>query len=493
MILMFSGIAKSIKMPRGSKSSKSSQSSGGTSSPEGGKKYSKSVHYQKDKHLPTGWKYYDNGKNSTYFRNDEGKFFTSRRKVLAFMYEKGGFSKDEIYYIRDGLLYEGWKYHDDLPPGWMFKQYTHKIEGLDTDILYLLSPDGSIYRSRIKIRRCAEQLKLSESDLQLLLDFKTEELDEPKKLENPDAEWYFDTDCVPSGWRMKKYSYNSKIANKVEEVFHYLTPENTVLRGKKQVYDYMIKTDTYNSEDFDKFHFCKKEKQQREERSSKPSKGNWSTWEAARVLPEGWMVRGGQYKDQAKVQYKSPCGKRFSSRLLAIKFLTAEAGGDIEVSSSKKRNKTSSKSDGKCSQSARMKKEKNISYSSQNRQTVWDGWREDEIPCLLGWQFSIGRKGSQKKIRYKSPNGDVFKSRGPLLRYLRENNLKSKGQLVTLKKLLKINQCKPFGELRENDKFIKNFEVDWNYLEFLKIRYENESRDHILEVSNPKLPEEEKH
>eukprot|EP00092_Neocalanus_flemingeri_P095652 GFUD01121700.1.p1 GENE.GFUD01121700.1~~GFUD01121700.1.p1 ORF type:complete len:587 (-),score=142.27 GFUD01121700.1:50-1762(-) len=477
-------------MPSGSKSSKSSQSTGGASSPEVGQsKYSKSVNYQKDKYLPKGWKYYDNGKNSTYFRNDDGKFFTSRRKVLAFMYEKGGFTKDEIYYLRDGLLYEGWNYHDDLPPGWMYKRYTHKIEGLNTDILYLLSPNGSIYRSRIKIKRCAEELKLSESDLKQLLAFKIEECDEPKKLENPDNEWYFKAECVPFGWKMKKYSYNSKISQKVEEVFHYLTPENIVLRGKKQVYDYMVKTETYSSEDFEKFHFCKREKQLREDRSSKPSKGDWSPWDAAEDLPESWMSRFGQYKDQKKVQFKSPCGKRFSSRLMAIKFLTVETKGDVEVSTRMERKKTY-KPVVKFSKSVKVRKEKRLSSSSQSHNmTVWDGWRAGEIPCLVGWQFSIGRKRSKRKIRYKSPNGEVFKSRGPLLRHMRENQLKSKEQLVTLKKLLKINQGKPFGELRKNDKFIKNFEVDWNYLEFLKIRYENESHDHIPEVYDPKLPE----
>ena len=46
----------------------------------------------------------------------------------------------------------------------------------------------------------------------------------------------------------------------------------------------------------------------------------------------------------------------------------------------------------------------------------------------------------------------------------------------------------PFGELRKNDRFIKNFDVDWNFLEFLRIRYENESHEHIPERDDPKLP-----
>ena len=57
-----------------------------------------------------------------------------------------------------------------------------------------------------------------------------------------------------------------------------------------------------------------------------------------------------------------------------------------------------------------------------------------------------------------------------------------------MKRLLKTNHRMPFGELRKNDKFIKKFDVDWNYLEFIKIRYENQSHDHIPEMIDPKLP-----
>jgi len=445
----------------------------------------KRSHYKKDKNLPSGWTHYIGHKNTTSFRSETGQFFNSRRKVLAFMYERGGFSKDEIYYIRDGLLDEGWRYHEDLPPGWMYKKYTHKIEGLDTDILYLLSPNGIIYRSKIKIKRCAAELNLTAGDLQQLLEFKVEENDEPKKIDNPDDEWVYDKDCVPVGWRMKKYSYNSRVTNKVEEVFHYLTPDNYVLRGKRQVYDYMEKTETYNREDFEKFHFSKNIRQNWQNGIDRASKCNWSAWAAAPDLPVGWMSRFGEYKGQKRVQFKSPCHKKFSSRVTAVKFIISEAGeGDSSeelslMKSEKPRSHTG----------PHPRKNKNRPVASHKQATVWDEWRDDGIPCLPGWQFSIGRKVRQRKIRYKSPNGNVFNSRGPLIRYLYENNLKSKTQLVTLKKLLKINQGKPFAELRKNDKFIKNFDVDSNYLQFLKIRYENESHDHFLEVSDPKLPE----
>ena len=45
-----------------------------------------------------------------------------------------------------------------------------------------------------------------------------------------------------------------------------------------------------------------------------------------------------------------------------------------------------------------------------------------------------------------------------------------------------------FGELRRNDKFIKSFDVDHNYLAFLRIRYHSESHADIPEEDDPKLP-----
>merc|ERR1711915_707704 len=70
--------------------------------------------------------------------------------------------------------------------------------------------------------------------------------------------------------------------------------------------------------------------------------------------------------------------------------------------------------------------------------------------------------------------------------YLHEKGLKGKQQLITLKKLLKTNQSKQFEDLRTNDKFIKNFAPDWNYLLFLKLRYENQVD--IPEYPDRKLP-----
>merc|ERR1719209_1564271 len=68
------------------------------------------VLYRSDEYLPPGWKCYDSGRAMS-FKDEQGRRFPSRRKVLEYMIDKGTFSKEIIYYVRDGLLDEGWSYH----------------------------------------------------------------------------------------------------------------------------------------------------------------------------------------------------------------------------------------------------------------------------------------------------------------------------------------------------------------------------------------------
>ena len=434
---------------------------------EGGR-WSRPV-YTTDPNLPSGWTFFRNREGSMFYRDHQGRFLKNRRNVLTEMYSKEGYSAQEKKYIRDGLIEEGWSYHPELPDLWMFKMYTHKIEGVYTDVLYHLSPDGTIYRSKKKIQKEVKALNLSKKDLQKILEFKSGEKGPTavRTLEDPDDSWYNDPECVPEGWKMKRYTYNSGATHKQEEVYHYLTPDNTIVRGKKQVHDWMLKNGCYNSDDFGLFHFNKKERGSSGGlRAGRPTVINWTSWGPAKDLPEGWTVRYGTYKYQKKVQYKSPKEQIFLSKFKVLRFLKS---GCTEISPENS-----------------FKKKMASRNSNGELRTVWDEWREDDIPCLPGWQFSIGRKENKRKIRYKSQCGRVFKSRGPLIRYLHEKGLKGKQQLITLKKLLKTNQSKQFEDLRTNDKFIKNFTPDWNYLLFLKIRYDNQVD--IDELTDSKLP-----
>eukprot|EP00090_Calanus_glacialis_P003567 TRINITY_DN12625_c0_g1_i1.p1 TRINITY_DN12625_c0_g1~~TRINITY_DN12625_c0_g1_i1.p1 ORF type:complete len:528 (+),score=165.00 TRINITY_DN12625_c0_g1_i1:857-2440(+) len=415
--------------------------------------------------LPSGWTVLEKGEGKTYFKTKEGKFLKNRRKVLAEMLRVGGFSETEVGFIRDGLEREGWRSDTDLPKDWLFKQYNHKIEGVDSDVLYLLSPWGSIFRSKKSLRKYFEDVGLTEDDFHLLYNFKPDDFDQNKKLTNPDENWVYDPECVPVGWKFKKYSFNSKVVDKVEEVnvYHYLTPDSTIIRGKKQIYDYMIVSGSYNAEDYQKFHFNKRTHPE----VGRPRLIKWSDWETDDGLPEGWEVREGVYKYQKKVQYKSPDNRIFLSRLKVLSFLNSKCG---EVDSPALEAVTS----------RRLKTE------TIGKMTRWGGWRTDYIPSLPGWMFSIGHRNHRRVIRYMSPSGEVFRSRGPLLRFLKNNRMRTEDQLLTLKKLLKTNQAKHFDQLRRNDKFIKNFEADLNYLLFLKIRYKNHD---VEEVAEDRLPD----
>ena len=417
--------------------------------------------------LPVGWAMLEKGDGKTYFLNKEGKFLKNRRNVLAEMFKIGKYSDSEVKFIRDGLISEGWQVDSALPECWMFKQYSHKIEGIDTDVLYMLSPCGIILRSKISLKKYCKENKLNDEDFQRLINFKPEYGDESKRLTNPDESWVYDSDFVPAGWKFKKYTFNSKVLkNKVEEVHvhHYLTPEGDIIRGKKQIYDYMIATGTYNAIDFQKFHFNKRKSSQGRQRLI-----TWSNWVKADGFPNGWQIREGTYKYQKKVQYRSPHKRIFVSRIKALKHV--ESNLDSQ--------------EGEQEYQETISDSRRIDDKGVDNNT-WGEWRSDYIPSLPGWMFSIGQKDCKRVIRYKSPNGEVFMSRGSLIRYLERNNMRTTQQIMTLKKLLKTNQAKHFEDLRRNDKFIKNLEADMNYLLFLKIRYENH---HVCEVAEDRLPD----
>jgi len=434
--------------------------------------------------LPLGWTFYDNEKGQVFFRNAVGKFIKNRRYALQEMLSVGGplnaqganakFTEREITFIRDGLTFEGWRYAEPegrLPYAWLFKTYTHRIEGVDTDVMYLLSPNGSIVRSKARLKRDFRQLGVSEADLRKLLEFKPEDFhgpDDVKTLENPDDQWVYDPEVVPEGWLVKKYTFNSSHSKKVEEVFHYLTPCRQILRGRRQVFDYLSRTGTYSTEAFNKFPF---NREAAAKAAREVSLAKWGEWEDAMGLPDGWKVRTGEYQStlQKKKQYKSPLDQIFPSKFQVMRYL--REGGHVTQTSYR----------------AQRQKKLRKSAGAWAEGTVWAEWRTDNIPCLPGWQFSVGREDNRRKIRYKSPEGRVFHSRGPLIRYLYENNLKKKQQLKTLKRLLKTNQGLRFEESRRNDRFIKHLDVDWNFLLFLRQRYDNHVD--LPESIDPKLPE----
>jgi len=434
--------------------------------------------------LPLGWTFYDNEKGQVFFRNAVGKFIKNRRYALQEMLSVGGplnaqganakFTEREITFIRDGLTFEGWRYAEPegrLPYAWLFKTYTHRIEGVDTDVMYLLSPNGSIVRSKARLKRDFRQLGVSEADLRKLLEFKPEDFhgpDDVKTLENPDDQWVYDPEVVPEGWLVKKYTFNSSHSKKVEEVFHYLTPCRQILRGRRQVFDYLSRTGTYSTEAFNKFPF---NREAAAKAAREVSLAKWGDWEDAMGLPDGWKVRTGEYQStlQKKKQYKSPLDQIFPSKFQVMRYL--REGGHVTQTSYR----------------AQRQKKLRKTAGAWAEGTVWAEWRTDNIPCLPGWQFSVGREDNRRKIRYKSPEGRVFHSRGPLIRYLYENNLKKKQQLKTLKRLLKTNQGLRFEESRRNDRFIKHLDVDWNFLLFLRQRYDNHVD--LPESIDPKLPE----
>ena len=100
---------------------------------------------------PAGPSIYDNGKGIVSFRTAQHKFLKNRRLALGEM-EGRGFTGAQVAFIRDGMVLDGWKYHDNLPARWMYKQYNHKIEGVDKDVVDYLAPNGTNMRSKKSIK-----------------------------------------------------------------------------------------------------------------------------------------------------------------------------------------------------------------------------------------------------------------------------------------------------------------------------------------------------
>ena len=127
--------------------------------------------YVTDPDLPKGWTYFKNKEGSMFYRNAFGKFLKSRRHALADMFFAGTYTDKEIKHIQDGLVEEGWNFHDDLPFGWMFKQ-SSRSGGVAEDYL---GPNGVIYKSKMKIIKCARELRLSRLDARKIQQFKAGE------------------------------------------------------------------------------------------------------------------------------------------------------------------------------------------------------------------------------------------------------------------------------------------------------------------------------
>ena len=94
-------------------------------------------------------------------------------------------------------------------------------------------------------------------------------------------------------------------------------------------------------------------------------------------------------------------------------------------------------------------------------------WKNCDYHSLDNWKFRLSTEG--QRFEYKSPDGEVFNSRGSLLRVLIKQGRTSYSELMMLKKLLKNNDNKI--NLKENDRFIRTLPVNQNFLIFIKTRY----------------------
>ncbi|XP_023319689.1 spindle pole body component 110 isoform X2 [Eurytemora carolleeae] len=109
-------------------------------------------------------------------------------------------------------------------------------------------------------------------------------------------------------------------------------------------------------------------------------------------------------------------------------------------------------------------------------------WKNCDYHSLDNWKFRLSTEG--QRFEYKSPDGEVFYSRGSVLRVLIKKGRTSYSELMMLKKLLKNNDNKI--NLKENDRFIRTLPVNQNFFIFIKTRYLNSSAPEISDLNLPK-------
>jgi hypothetical protein len=179
------------------------------------------------------------------------------------------------------------------------------------------------------------------------------------------------------------------------------------------------------------------------------------------------QVRYGGSAERRRCEYQAPCLRIFPSRTKAVRFMK---GNGLEMRETKVNTRLIE------------------SRLSGAKTTTWGDWiaTEEATDLLPAWYFAIGHRRGERRLRFRDPEGRVFRGRGPLIRHLHRHRLRKKEHLEELKRLLKVNQTKHHEELKVNDKFIKHIEVDENYLTFIKCRYMNH-RD-VAEESDDSLP-----
>jgi len=201
-----------------------------------------------DPTVPKGWKSrHVDGKDVTMLQSPEGVVYWSRRAALKELL-KGDIEahSEEIEFIKNSLIYDGWNVYEALPKGWMYKRkdtrsmyLTENAELIDghNKVQKLIAEDEKFtIEDQTNIRnfvleRCASEKPYLESPVKSvtksavyeMLQKKVKEGSEKEKadaLEELGSKGWSVHEYLPEGWMFRNSSPQLSILSAEGDIFH---------------------------------------------------------------------------------------------------------------------------------------------------------------------------------------------------------------------------------------------------------------------------------
>ena len=152
--------------------------------------------------VPAGWKVRTSTGSSgkEYILRPDGQQFPSRINAMMHLI-KDGYNDADISAMKEKLEYEGWKYDEFLPDGWMFKivceGFTKEDKWYNT--IFYLSRDGEQLESmKHVIDHMEKNEEYSERDIENCKLFL-----ETQKSSDKKYDWLPGDETLPRNWKMR--------------------------------------------------------------------------------------------------------------------------------------------------------------------------------------------------------------------------------------------------------------------------------------------------
>ena len=225
--------------------------------------------------LPKGWrmretfrignfggKARDHQTKKTYLLHPDGRKFSSWVQALQFVMERSS-DTDEIGLIKDGLVHEGWQYHQFLPEGWMVRYQTE-----------FLTNEADVIKGHTKVR---EYIKKTYEHL--YLENFTKYCEELIKSKRKATHNWFEDDTLPKGWKSKSNKSGRKGVN-----YFMLSPSDEQFASRRMALKFMIENE-HSQEDI---------------RFMRDHLG-LDGWQEHPLLPPNWKIRVQDQKEDGKL------------------------------------------------------------------------------------------------------------------------------------------------------------------------------------------------